>query len=305
MNHDRSDENKPPAAARGATPQDEHSQQLAAALGAALAAAAARGLDSALLTSWGAQTQATPKPPAAKHADSPARGAGGPIGRRVLLSDSATTFSSISSVLDLTLAEATPMHGTGSSRVSMPTLPVADIGALAELIGHTTGTSNPGKKQRMQRERSAGKPITERSNARGSSLLPQFTKGFSLYMKRWNPSYYFGPPPADASAASPSAPAPAAHRAPPAKATTAIVGVGHQSLWAAAAEAAKEKIASIEAEHARRRSVVEPKLIQVRMRERAELRRAADAAFFAKRKIVTIYAGSLRCAPHAAERTAT
>ena len=191
------------------------------------------------------------------------------------------------------------MQGTGSSRVSMPTLPVADIGALAELIGHTTCTSNPGKKQRMQRERSAGKPSTERSNARGSSLLPQFTKGFSLYMKRWNPSYYFGPPPADASAASPSAPAPAAHHTPPAKATTAIVGVAHQSLWAAAAEAAKEKIASIEAEHARRRALVEPKLIQVRMRERAELRRAADAACFAKRKIVTIYAGSLLMQPSA------
>jgi hypothetical protein len=220
------------------------------------------------------------------------------------LSDSATTFSSIGSVLDLTLAEATPIHAIGSSRVSMPTLPVADIGALAELIGHTTGTSNPGKKQRMQRERSAGRPATERSNARASSLLPQFTKGFSLYMKRWNPSYYFGTPHADASAASPSAPAPAAHREPPVKAATAIVGVGHQSLWAAAAEAAKEKIASIEAEHAKRRLLVEPKLIQVRMRERAELRRAADAACLAKRKIVTIYAGSLRCAPHAADSTA-
>lgn len=265
VNHDRSDENKPPAAARGATPlrQDDRSQQLAAAL----SAAAARGLDSALLTSWGAQMQATPKPPAAKHADSPARGAGGPIGRRVILSDSASTFSSISSVLDLTLAEATPIHGTGSSRVSMPTLPVADIDALAQLIGHSThrprtGTSNPGKKQRMQRERSAGTPLTLRSNARGSSLLPQFTKGFSLYMKRWNPSYYFGQP-ADASAASPPAPAPAGHRAPPGNAAPAITGVAHQSLWAAAAEAAKEKITSIEAEHAKRR-LAEPKLIQVR-----------------------------------------
>jgi hypothetical protein len=263
----RSNENVPPPLPRGSTPnrpQGAGSQTLAAAL----SAASARGLDSALLTSWGAQpaASATPVPPI-KVFDAAAAARHGPMARRTLLSE---TGSSCSSVLDLTKAAATPLQDTASASV---TLPVADIDALARLIGHAThrdragsyGTSEPSKKQRKHRGRSAGGNATDRGGAKASSLLPQFTKGFSFYMKRWDPSYYFGTPaaPVDTALASAAKQPPQSSRVKPIIAT-----VTHQSMWSAAAAAAKEKIAEIEADHEkqRKRSVVTgPKLIQVRM----------------------------------------
>jgi hypothetical protein len=255
----QSDENQPPLVTRGATPLRSHdtpSQPLAAAL----SAAAARGLDSALLTSWGAPVPVKPVPPAAKSLDAAARASGAASGRKVLLSESGSSFSSINGTLDLTSTGVAMSKFLESSGMNTPQLPVADMDALAQLIGHAThrsrtGTSHSSKKQRRGH-------MTERASAKGSSLLPQFTKGFSLYMKRWNPSYYFGPPP-DAPA-SPTSATPSAEQQPASpKVKPAVAPAAPQSLWSAAAEAAKAKIAQIEADHARRRTLMEPKLIQV------------------------------------------
>ena len=289
----RGNENLPPPLPRGSTPnrpQGAVSQTLAAAL----SAAAARGLDSALLTSWGLQgvqgaqpvTAATPVPPI-KGFDAAAAARHGPMARRTLLSD---TGSSYSGVLDLTKAAATPLqhaanttrtplqHAAGSS--SSLSLPVADIDALARLISHATHrdgagshrTSEPRKKQRKHRGGSARGNATDRGGGKTSSLLPQFTKGFSFYMQRWDPSYYFGTPatgtpatgtPLDAALQSATKQAPPSPRVKPVIAT-----VAHQSLWSAAAAAAKEKIAAIEADHERQRKrslLAGPKLIQVQL----------------------------------------
>jgi hypothetical protein len=180
----------------------------------------------------------------------------------VLLSDSGAMFSSSSGAIDLTRAGATAPLDLDNSGASLQQLPIGDIDTLAQLIGHAThrsrtDTSHSGKKQRIARQLSAGGSSTERLSARASSLLPQFTKGFSLYMKRWNASYYFGhraaSPPTASAAQLPASP----------KLKPLIATVAHQSLWSAAAGAAKQKIAQIEAEHAKRRSAMEPKLIQV------------------------------------------
>jgi hypothetical protein len=266
----RNNENLPPPLPRGSTP-NRPAGAGSHTLAAALSAAAARGLDSALLTSWGSQpvAAATPVPPI-KGVDAGTAARHGPMARRTLLSDTGTSYSG---VLDLTKAGATPLQDTASASIS---LPVADIDALSRLIGHATyrdragtyRTSEPSKKQRKHRGRSAGGNATDRGGAKTSSLLPQFTKGFSFYMKRWDPSYYFGPSAAPADSAPPSAakPPPQSPRVKP-----VIAGVAHQSMWSAAAAAAKEKIAAIEADHEkqRKRSLFSgPKLIQVRMHMR-------------------------------------
>jgi hypothetical protein len=273
LHHASKDENIPPPLARGATPL--HTRH-APGLAAAVSAAAARGLDSALLTSWGVPstckgvTHATPVPPP-KVSDS-AAGRGLDV-RRVHLSDTGSTRCSANGVVDLTQAAATPTHDS-----LLQQLPGSDMNALAELIGHAThrshtGSSSSGKKQRFQRGRSAGGRTNDSGSARGSSLLPQFTKGFSLYMKRWNPSYYFGPPVDNAeqplllnmsSDATPRQLVPASPRNKP-----LLVTAAQQSAWAAAAAAAKSKIATIEAEHARRRSNAEPALVQVMAAQQA------------------------------------
>ncbi len=187
------------------------------------------------------------------------------MGRRVHLSDTGSTRSSVSALLDLTQAAATPLQ-FNSGRI-LEDIPVADMNALADLIGHAThrshtGNASIGKKQRVQRGRSAGGSATERSGAKGSRLLPQFAKGFSLYMKRWNPTYYFGQP-----TSSPSPPTTASTpkliTPPSPQVKPALPTVTRQSSWAAAAEAAKSKIALIEADHARRRATAEPALVQV------------------------------------------
>ena len=258
-----SDENKPPPLARGSTPlQPKHPPALAAAV----AAAAARGLDSALLSSWGVQSEfvsVTPTPPS-KAFDG--AGEGGLSSRRLHLSGTGSTPSSSNAVLDLTHAVATPLHEADCSRI-LEALPTADMDALAQLIGHAThrphhAGCHSNKKQRLQKGQSKRGHDTDRSGAKTSSLLPQFTKGFSLYMKRWNPTYYFGQP-----VESPVAPAASTGTRKPQlespKLKPAITAAAHQSPWAAAAEAAKTKIAMIEEEHARRRATTEPKIMQV------------------------------------------
>ncbi len=246
-------------------PKDIGSQALAAAL----SAASARGLDSALLTSWGGQhasSVTTPVPPL-KGFDAAVAGRQGPISRRTLLTDSG---SSHANVFDLTKAAASPLqHNTSTSR----SLPVADIDALAQLIGHTTHLARTGSNHTLQRSkkhrgRGAAGGATDRCTAKSSGLLPQFTKGFSLYMKRWDASYYFGQP---ATSRTPDhAPAAnifAAKQVPESpRLKSAIATVGHQSIWHAAAAAAKEKIAAIEADHEKQRrrgSVTAAKLNQV------------------------------------------
>jgi hypothetical protein len=257
-----SDENKPPPLARGSTPlQPKHPPALAAAL----AAAAARGLDSALLSSWGVQSDfvsATPTPPPKAFG---ASAEGGLSSRRLHLSGTGSTPSSSNAVLDLTQAAATPLHAAACSAL-LQAVPPADMDALAHLIGHSTHRSHhagsrSNKKQRLQKGQSKRGHETDRSGAKTSSLLPQFTKGFSLYMKRWNPTYYFGqpvespvPPTACNGTQKPQPQSP--------KLKPTIAAAAHQS-WAAAAEAAKTKIAMIEEEHARRRATTEPKIMQV------------------------------------------
>jgi hypothetical protein len=261
-----SDENRPPPLARGSTPlQPRHPPAVAAAV----AAAAARGLDSALLSSWGVQSEfvsATPTPPPKAFAGA---AEGGLSSRRVHLSGTGSTPSSSNAVLDLTHAVATPLHAAACS-ATLQAIPAADMDELAHLIGLATHRSHharphSNKKQRLQKGQSKRGHDTDRSGAKTSSLLPQFTKGFSLYMKRWNPTYYFGQP-----VESPVAPAAATGtqkpQPQPPKLKPGITAAAHQSPWAAAAEAAKTKIAMIEEEHARRRGsvcVTEPKIMQV------------------------------------------
>jgi hypothetical protein len=256
----RSDENASPSVGRTMRPEHDSIAHLTSAV----SAAAARGLDSALLKSWGKTNESAvaPHPPVTA-----ADAAAGPIGRRSLLNHTGSSRFSSDGIADLTLAAATPLADSFSGANPFP---IADVNTLAKLIGFSTPRSCTASQKKSHRSRAVSHSATkqcsagsssERRSASKSSLLPQFSKGFSLYMRRWQPSYYYGSSTEESPSQVESVGPP--HEAPQRR-KAIITGASYQSIWSAAAEAAKSKIASIEAEHERRRALSsEAKIMQV------------------------------------------